>query len=108
MGNKGRTRTQQRRVLYEAQKRKCVFCGKFCRFSGRGGEPTLFTNEHIIPLRFGGSGTHNIVGACHKCNDKRAKEIDQAPRERHKAIFINRFMEQQRFKAHNRTFTCLS
>lgn len=102
----GRTNKEKRRVLYDAQKGKCVFCGRFCRFEGRGGEPMLFTNEHVVPLYFGGTRSNNIVGACFQCNLKRASVINRAPKSGHKSIFISRFQEQQRFKKRGMTYTC--
>ena len=60
--------------LFISQKKKCRWCGKFCKMNGSGGERTQFTVDHVIPLILGGTNHWmNMVGSCFKCNSKRNK-----------------------------------
>lgn len=92
------SRMKRRAKFYIAQNKKCLFCGKFCKFFGVGSEHTLFTLEHVVPLRFGGKNYGNVVGACAKCNQKRATEIDKATKVQHRQIFENRYKENLRLQ----------
>lgn len=85
-----------RRYLYELQKHKCVFCGRFCSWEGKGSEPMLWSCEHIIPLRFGGRDhPTNLIGCCYGCNAERAKEIDRAGKTERRKIKHRRQEEQR-------------
>lgn len=80
-------------ALFVLQKRKCLFCGKFCKFDSKG--YTQFTLEHIVPKRFGGKNYRNVVGSCFKCNLKRARRIELLPATQHPAVLENLRQESQ-------------
>ena len=70
-------KNSRERILI-SQKRKCKWCGKFCKKHGNGGEPTQFTVDHVIPLHVGGTNHWmNTVGSCFKCNNKRNREWEK-------------------------------
>lgn len=55
---------QQWQEIQTAYRFRCVYCGK---------KPKQLTQDHIIPLKFGGSHTvSNIVPACLSCNSKKS------------------------------------
>jgi CRISPR/Cas system Type II protein with McrA/HNH and RuvC-like nuclease domain len=78
----GRYKRTTRRAHYRFDKKRlwvkqdglCYWCGKQCVFEGLGGDWNQFTVDHVIPLGYNGTNHWmNLVGVCHKCNNKRGK-----------------------------------
>lgn len=82
--------TLQRKLeMFVGQKHKCWFCGRFCWIkSGNKRIDTQFTTEHIYPRSCGGNHhPENVIGCCHRCNQKRDAEFAVAER---KAVIVVR------------------
>ena len=62
---------------------KCNYCErKFGSIPVNNTQPLLKTRDRIIPKSKGGSGPHNVVPACHKCNSwKSDKSLDEWSKE---------------------------
>lgn len=79
--NYGSNHRNTKKRLWISQKGKCKWCGQFCMYHCNGGVPTEFTVDHVVPLSHGGTNHWmNVVGSCHRCNNKRNRRWEKLER----------------------------
>jgi 5-methylcytosine-specific restriction endonuclease McrA len=65
-------------TLSEAQNHKCCYCGTPFSYKTKAEQPTF---EHAVPLVHGGvDHPDNMAIACDKCNNDRARELNNEQR----------------------------
>ncbi len=61
-------------ILWQEQKLKCAYCGKYLEEANLCSEETEI--DHIVPQGYGGQNNHaNLVVVCRKCNQIKGKKL---------------------------------